>query len=108
IEIDHPNRPIGAHMFVAQAAEEGRTSWSSLSIASRTREAMLRGNKAGDVASIPVAPNAEDALRRIHIAPGVAARLAAIAGPGAVFIISDEGARNKESWDGTNFIALVD
>ena len=108
IEIDHPNRPIGAHMFVAQAAEEGRTSWSSLSIASRTREAMLRGNKAGDVASIPVAPNAEDALRRIHIAPGVAARLAELAGPGAVFIISDEGARNKESWDGTNFIALVD
>ena len=48
------------------------------------------------------------ALKRIHIAPGVAARLASIAGPGAVFIISDEGARNKESWDGTNYIALVD
>lgn len=108
IEIDQPDRPIGAHMFVAQAADEGRTSWSSLSIASRTREAMLRGNKAGDIPSIPVAPSAEDALKRIHIAPGTAARLAALAGPGAVFIISDEGARNKESWDGTNFIALVD
>ena len=109
IEIDQPDRPIGAHMFVARAADEGRTSWSSLSVASRTREAMLRGpNKAGDVASISVAPNAEDALKRVRIAPGVAARLAELAGPGAVFIISDEGARNKESWDGTNFIALVD
>ncbi len=49
-----------------------------------------------------------DALQRIRLAPGVAQRLASLAGPGAVFIISDEGARNKETWDGTNFIALVD
>ena len=66
------------------------------------------GKKAGDVSSFGVASNAADALRRLHIAPGVAARLAGLAGPGAVFIISDEGARNKETWDGTNFIALVD
>ncbi|HMN73278.1 MAG TPA: L,D-transpeptidase family protein [Rhodoblastus sp.] len=110
IDIDQPDRPIGAHMFVAQAADGGGTAWSSLSVASRTREAMLGpgAKRAGDVSSFGVAPSAADALKRIHIAPGVAARLAGIAGPGAVFIISDEGARNKESWDGTNFIALVD
>ncbi len=111
IDIDQPDRPIGAHMFVAQAAGEGATAWSSLSVPGRTREAMLGdavGKKAGDVSSFGVAPNAADALKRIHIAPGVAARLAGLVGPGAVFIISDEGARNKESWDGTNFIALVD
>lgn len=109
IEIDQPERPIGAHMFVAQAASEGATAWSSLTVPGRTREAMLGdAKKAGDVSTIAVAPNAADALKRIHIAPGVAARLASIAGPGTVFIISDEGARNKESWDGTNFIALVD
>ncbi|MFT4098776.1 MAG: L,D-transpeptidase family protein [Rhodoblastus sp.] len=110
IDIDEPDRPIGAHMFVAQATPSGGAAWSSLSIASRTREAMLGpgAKRAGDVATIGVAPTAADALKRLHIAPGVAARLAGIAGPGAVFIISDEGARNKESWDGTNFIALVD
>lgn len=111
IEIDQPDRPIGAHMFVAQAGEAGRTAWSSLSVPGRTREAMLGdavGKKAGDIPSFGVAPNAADALRRLHIAPGVAQRLAGLAGPGAVFIISDEGARNKETWDGTNFIALVD
>jgi len=109
IEIDQPERPIGAHMFVAQAAGEGATAWTSLTVPGRTREAMLSDTKkAGDVSTYAVAPNAADALKRIHIAPGVAARLASIAGPGAVFIISDEGARNKESWDGTNFIALVD
>lgn len=110
IEIDQPERPLGAHMFVAQASDGGKTAWSSLTVPGRTREAMLgdNGKKAGDISSFAVPPNAADALKRIHIAPGVAARLAGIAGPGAVFIISDEGARNKESWDGTNFIALVD
>jgi len=109
IEIDQPERPIGAHMFVAQASGSGATAWTSLTVPGRTREAMLSdAKKAGDVSTYAVAPNAADALKRIHIAPGVAARLASIAGPGAVFIISDEGARNKESWDGTNFIALVD
>ncbi|MFO1134050.1 MAG: L,D-transpeptidase [Rhodoblastus sp.] len=111
IDIDQPDRPIGAHMFVAQAGEEGRTAWSSLTVPGRTREAMLGdavAKKAGDLSSFGVAPNAADALRRLHIAPGVAQRLAGLVGPGAVFIISDEGARNKETWDGTNFIALVD
>ncbi|MFV0281642.1 MAG: hypothetical protein ACK5JM_12900, partial [Rhodoblastus sp.] len=75
----------------------------------RTRQAMLRdSHKASDASSIKVGSSAADALSRIHIAPGTAARLAGIVGPGAVFIISDEGAGNKESWDGTNFIALVD
>lgn len=110
IEIDEPGRPLGAHMFVALPASEGQTAWSSVSVPGRTREAMLgaTGKRAGDISPIASQPTAAEALKRIHIAPGVAARLAGIAGPGAVFIISDEGARNKESWDGTNFIALVD
>jgi hypothetical protein len=115
ITIDEPNRRLGAHLFVAHAAGfGGEMSWSAVSVPGRTREAMLELNpqnrtSGGGFGVSPVfEPSASEALRRIHLAPGPAARLSALLAPGAALIISDEGARGTESWAGTNFIALVE
>lgn len=114
VTIDEPNQPIGAHLLVAQPASgERRLAWSAVSVPSRTREALLsgangRGASDFQAPALGYQPNAEEALKRIHLAPGTAARLATLLGPGASLIISDDGARGKESWDGTNFIALVE
>jgi hypothetical protein len=122
VTIDEPNRPLGAHLYVAQAGARQATAsggasemaWTAVSVPGRMREALLDApgprRAAQDVgpASIVFEPSAREALRRIHLAPGPAARLSALLAPGAALILSDDGARGRESWAGTNFIALVE
>lgn len=112
VTIDDPNRPIGAHLFVAQSeTPNDQIAWSATSVTGRTREAMLtpRGQKAADLSTpaLGVEPSAQDALRRVHIAPGVAARISAMLTPGAALILTDNGPNWPGYWDGTNFTAVV-
>ena len=112
VTIDNPEKPLGAHLFVAhQAQQPGAVAWSTASVAGRMREAMLAdraGAKADTPAAMALEPSASEALQRIHLAPGTAARLRAMMSNGAALIISDDGARGRESWTGTNFIALAE
>ena len=77
--------------------------------APKRRRARTQDNQNIIASMGPVAglePSTQEALRRLHLAPGVAARIAALIGAGATLIVSDEGARGRETWNGTNFIAL--
>jgi hypothetical protein len=107
ITIDEPERPLGAHLFVSFGKAGGDMNWAATSVPARMREAML-GARNQPMAPLSFDATADEALKRIHLAPGTAARLSALLGPGAALIISDEGARGKESVAGTNFIALVE
>jgi hypothetical protein len=104
ITIDNPDRPLGAHLFVSMGSKTQMT-WTATTVAGRVREAMLSGRDQS-MATPLMDSSADQALRRIHLAPGTAQRLWELLTPGAALILSDDGARNRESWAGTNFIAL--
>jgi hypothetical protein len=128
IEIADSKRPLGLHLFTARPGYARDLAWSALSAPARTRmadaattssafmviadEETGRKRKRAPVeraAPLPLMESsASEALQRLKLAPGVAARLSALIGPGATFIISDDGAKAKESWAGTNFIALTE
>ncbi|MDE2362820.1 MAG: L,D-transpeptidase [Hyphomicrobiales bacterium] len=112
VTIDDPDRPIGAHVYVARAASEGKAQWSTVSVAGQVREAMNAAypGKAtrSDEAPLGARATATEALNRVHLAPGVEARLSRLLSQGATLIISDDTARLRESQSGTNFVAIVD
>lgn len=111
VTIDDPTRPLGTHMFVMQ---DNTSRWLATSIDDTpVLEASLlddgrRGRRARDAQQAIVLPasRAMDALSRLHLPPGTDAYIASLLTPGATLILSDDGARNRETWDGTNFIAL--
>lgn len=109
IPIDDPSRPLGTHLFVMQ---DNPSRWLTMSADAPVREATLlddsrRSRRMRDVQAVSLpASDAQDALSRVHLPPGTDAYLASLLTPGASLILSDDGARNRETWDGTNFIAL--
>lgn len=109
IVIDDPARPLGAHLFVMQ---DSPSRWLATTATAPVREASLiddgpKSRRARDAQQISLPPSdAQDALSRIHFPPGTTALLASLLTPGASLILSDDGARNRETWAGTNFIAL--
>ncbi len=110
--IEEPNRPLGAHVYVARQSGGGAMSWSTMTITGQVREALNasepRGTKSDEAAQALLPSSASSALARVHLAPGTEARLNTLLSQGATLIISDEGARLHESWAGTNFIAIVE
>ena len=110
IVIDDLPRPLGTHLFTAGA--DPTRSWSAVTLNTPVVEASnidnaTRPRRARDVPSMPLAASTSwDALSRLHLAPGTSALLASMLTPGATLILSDDGARGRETWDGTNFIAL--
>ena len=109
ITIDEPTRPLGTHLFVMQ---DNPSRWLAMSADAPVREAALlddgrRGRRMRDIQAVTLPPSdAQDALSRVHLPPGTDAYIASLLTPGASLILSDDGARNRETWDGTNFIAL--
>ncbi len=124
IAIDEPFRPIGTHVFMAQgsltqgsvaqgsAAQAGLgRSWLAMTLPTPVREARMVDPRRPlrYAPTLPASPSdATETLARLHLAPGTAAYLASMITPGTTLILSDEGARNKEGQDYTNFIALTD
>ncbi len=110
IAIDDPARPLGTHLFMAGA--DAAKNWSAVTLNAPILEASIldnatRSRRMRDVPSAPLAPSTSwEALARLHLAPGTAALLASLLTPGATLILSDDGARGREAWEGTNFIAL--
>ena len=110
IAIDDPQRPLGTHLFIAGA--DPTRSWSAVTLNTPVVEASnidntSRARRARDVSNMPLAASTSwDALSRLHLAPGTSALLASMMTSGATLILSDDGARGRETWDGTNFIAL--
>ena len=109
ITIDDPGRPLGEHLFVMQ---ESRSRWLATTATAPVREASLidegpKSRRAREARMISLPPSdAQDALSRIHFPPGATALIESLLTPGASLIVSDDGARNRETWAGTNFIAL--
>ena len=108
ITIDDPARPLGTHLFMAQ---DDASRWLAMTVSAKVREASLidEGRKGRPRDGQPMAlppSDAAEALSRIHLPPGTAEYVASLLTPGATLILSDDSARNRETWDGTNFIAL--
>ena len=110
--IDDPDRPIGAHVYVARSDSDGKAAWSTVSVDGEVREAMnaATGGRAtrSDAAPIGAPSSASEALKRVHLAPGVEERLSELLSQGATLIINDDTARLRESQAGTNFVAIAD
>ena len=114
VAIDQPAQPIGAHVYVARKADATNIAWSTVTVSGAVREALNastapRASKSDEPsASIAMPSSADEALKRVHLAPGVEQRLSQLLSQGATLIISDDTARLRESQAGTNFIAVVD
>lgn len=135
IAIEARERPLGLHLLTAHARAGGGLGWSAVGATAAPRIAGVPGfatvGRLGvpdimddgarsrrrarrrtdeSMASLaplaPPDPSTQEALARLSLAPGVAARIASLIGPGATIILSDDGARGRETWNGTNFIAL--
>ncbi len=90
VTIADSDRPLGTHVFTARrdSADKDRLAWSVLTIPERTVEASA----------------ATEALDRITISEDAQAQIAAALGPGASFIVADQGLANGETGEGTEFI----
>lgn len=112
VSIDEPNRPIGAHYYVARKMGADEVVWSTVTITGPVREALATNAPAGatrsdERAGVAMPSSADEALKRVHLAPGVQQRLNMLLSQGATLIISDDDARLRESQAGSNFVAVV-
>ena len=101
IAIDNPSQPIGTHVFIARA--DPTRAWLAMTLDSPIREASMledagRRRHVRDAPSSAPPSTAGGALARLHLAPGTAASLAALLTRGATLIVSDDGARGRETW----------
>jgi hypothetical protein len=91
VTFDHPERPLGTHVFSAYAAagEKNAVRWTVVSVPSTT-----------------AISGAADALDRISIPQDAVERISELISPGASLIISDQGL-GPETGVGTDFIVLT-
>jgi lipoprotein-anchoring transpeptidase ErfK/SrfK len=91
VTFDHPERPLGTHVFSAYEAAGDKNSvrWTVVSIPSATATS-----------------SAADALDRILIPQDAVERISDLMSPGASLIISDQGL-GPETGAGTDFIVLT-
>ncbi len=125
IAIDHPERPIGTHVFTAMAyLDDGSTfRWDVVSMPGAQPKAkrvqpkeIITYDRYGrprrqDVAEKPVGdpppPQAPaDALARIQIPQDIIDRISAMILPGSSLIVSDQGL-GEETGEGTDFIVVT-
>jgi hypothetical protein len=116
VEIEHPEQPLGTHVFTALGLTDNGTHmrWNVMSIGAEPQRPMLSakiGPKAHPVAARPpeerMSPQtAAQALDRIQIPQEAIDRIDEILAPGASLVISDQGL-GPETGSGTDFIVLT-
>lgn len=114
VEFDHPDAPLGTHVFTALDYEPGERAlrWNVVSLApaepaqpSRSGRGQSRGESTGvRPANLPTTP--QSALGRLNIPDDVMERLAEFMRPGSTLMISDLDMSN-ETGKGTDFVLLT-
>ena len=125
IAIDHPEQPIGTHVFTAMAyLDDGSTfRWDVISMPGaqpkakhaqpkeiitydrygRPRRQEVAEKPAGD---LPPPQTPADALARIQIPQDIIDRISAMILPGSSLIVSDQGL-GEETGEGTDFVVVT-
>lgn len=111
VRIDHPDAPLGTHVFTAleYVSGERALSWSVISMAAAIpAERSRRGRETQASGSArPVIPQtAAASLARVHLSDEVLERIAEFLKPGSTFMISDLDA-SSETGKGTDFVLLT-
>jgi lipoprotein-anchoring transpeptidase ErfK/SrfK len=116
VEIEHPEQPLGTHVFTALGLTDNGTHmrWNVMSIGAESQRPVLSA-KIGPKGRAVVArapeehlppPTAGQALDRIQIPQEAIDRIGEILAPGASLVISDQGL-GPETGLGTDFIVLT-
>jgi hypothetical protein len=121
VVIDHPEQPLGTHVFTAMEYLDGGSTfrWNVVSLpadppkAARNsdrekrseRSARERRNEARDAEPQPPETPAQ-ALARIEIPPDVIEQISELMVPGSSLIVSDQGL-GEETGEGTDFIVVT-
>jgi len=121
IAIDHPERPLGTHVFTAlEYLNDGATlRWNVISLpaqqprAERTErqaERVDKGRRTHEPPAKPTpeppAPTPQEALARIDIPPDVMEQISELIVPGSSLIVSDQDL-GDETGEGTDFIVVT-
>jgi hypothetical protein len=116
VEIEHPEQPLGTHVFTALGLTDNGTHmrWNVMSIGAEPQRPVLSakiGPKAHPVVARPPEDHlppqtAAQALDRIQIPQEAIDRIGEILAPGASLVISDQGL-GPETGIGTDFIVLT-
>lgn len=120
ITIAASDRPLGTHVFTAEAAKDSKDDfrWSVVSLPARAHRAdqvhvlksRSRQQTTGIVATArptPVPDNATDALDRISLPENVMAKIAIAFSTGDSIVVSDQGIAGGETGEGTDFIVRL-
>jgi len=125
ITIDHPEQPLGTHVFTALGyLDDGSTfRWDAVSLPgappkrSRIEASDARSGRHGkgrreDVfaekpaGELPPPQTPAEALARIEIPPDIVARISELMVPGSSLIVSDQGL-GDETGEGTDFVVVT-
>jgi lipoprotein-anchoring transpeptidase ErfK/SrfK len=114
VEIDHPEQPLGTHVFTALGFADGgaHMRWNVMTVASEPPRQLLsakigpKAQPAARAGDVHVPQTAAQALDRIQIPQEALDRISEILSPGASLVISDQGL-GPETGEGTDFIVLT-
>jgi lipoprotein-anchoring transpeptidase ErfK/SrfK len=115
VTIEHPEAPIGTHVFTAGRPAEGETGlrWFAVSIpedrdAQPEPRGKSRGAREQRVVAFAEPPrrSAADALDRVELSPEALERIAPLMTPGASLVIADQGL-GQETGKETDFIVVT-
>jgi lipoprotein-anchoring transpeptidase ErfK/SrfK len=109
------DRPLGTHVFTAQADKDDSFRWSVVSLPTTARQAELRDGDerasrrrkavgAVETKSIPLPSSAAEALDRLTIPADAMTRIADALSTGGSLVVSDQGIAAGETGEGTDFI----
>lgn len=108
------DRPLGTHVFTAEVDKKDSNvvHWTVVSLPATKRKLVRedersRAHRKGVrlvAEALPVADSPAEALDRITVPPDVIARVAAALTTGSSIIVSDQGIKQGETGEGTDFI----
>ena len=116
------DRPLGTHVFTAEADKNDPNllRWSVVSLPARVRHATRHHERrragrhrttaraaAAEVKPLPLADSPAEALDRITIPPDAMARITEALTTGASIVVSDQGIKQGETGEGTDFIVSL-
>ena len=119
ITIAPSDRPLGTHVFTAQADKNDANvlHWSVVSLPVRVRYAEQRDedergsrrHKAGavEMRSVPMPDSPAEALDRLTVPADAMARITEALSTGGSIIVSDQGINSGETGEGTDFIVSL-
>ena len=116
VAIEHPDAPIGTHVFTAGKSADGAMRWLAVSIANESygesEPARARSRSHGAHEEWPVTSgvssrqSAGQALDRVTLPPEALERIAPLMTAGASLVIADQGL-GPETGKETDFIVLT-